>query len=204
MKRALFSFAFLLVIGTLVCQAQQDPRIDMYVKAKENKTLSQIPRLDELFPEWRLSRVVLLCMLVSNRVLDSDRTRGYKYLYTSKIYEAARVDTANDNEEVIAKKIRAMWAVADQLELFQCSGAQFDVTKGNMLKWAVSYQFDAFVKDILKWKIPLNKVDASDNRTLLDYIQFWVERNKGNAMEPVYQDFYDRFRAAGAKHRAEL
>jgi hypothetical protein len=72
------------------------------------------------------------------------------------------------------------------------------------VKWAVSYKFYDFINDIIKWGINLNRVDEADGRTALDYALFHIQRNKGNAMEPVYQDIYDTLRKAGAKHRREL
>lgn len=140
-----------------------------------------------------------LCMLVSNRVKDSSGKN--KWLYQAKLLEAACV-SENDSEEKKNEKIRHAWTTYE--EDLKCSGAQFDVTRGNILKWGVSYQFEDFIKDVLKYKVNLNRVDESDGRTVLDYIKFHLDRNKGNGMEMYYKDYYERFRAAGAKHKSEL
>ncbi|HEY1020415.1 MAG TPA: hypothetical protein VGE25_15530 [Sediminibacterium sp.] len=146
-----------------------------------------------------LNRMRFVCACVSNRVPDG--TKKYKWLYRKTIYEVSGVKDTDSEAEVI-QKIQRTWRIYESQML--CSGAQFDVTKGNIVKWGVSYQFDDFINDIIKWGINLNKVDESDGRTALDYTLFHVERNKGNAMEEVYQDLYDRLRKAGAKHRKEL
>ena len=97
-----------------------------------------------------------------------------------------------------------MWNVYEQTNLAVCNNTQFDVTDGSILKYAVTTYFDDFIDDIIRWKINLNKVHASDNRTLLDYIQYQMEHNKGNALENKFRYYYNKLKAAGAKHRSEL
>jgi hypothetical protein len=145
------------------------------------------------------SKMRNLCLCVSNRPVDG--SGKYKWLYRKRIYEAAGVNDY-DSKEVIIRKIQKVWRETEPTLL--CTGAQFDVTKGNIVKWAVSYKFYDFINDIIKWGINLNRVDEADGRTALDYALFHIQRNKGNAMEPVYQDIYDTLRKAGAKHRREL
>lgn len=138
-------------------------------------------------------------MMISNRMKDSSGKS--KWMYQSRMIDAACI-TENDNEEQKAEKIRKAWSTYE--EDLVCSSGQFDVTKGNLLKFAVSYKFDEFINDALKWKVNLNKVDESDGRTVLDYIKFHIERNKGNALEPIFQDYYVKLKNAGAKHKTEL
>ncbi|MNI27394.1 hypothetical protein D3C73_811290 [compost metagenome] len=75
---------------------------------------------------------------------------------------------------------------------------------GNLLKYVVSYRFTEFIDDAIRWRLPLNKIDYTDNRTLLDYVKYHTVKNKGNALEELYQVYYDKLRSAGAKHRTEL
>jgi hypothetical protein len=201
MRNRVFNFVILFLLGTFVCQGQ-DPRIAIYLKSKQNGT--QTKSLDELFPEWQLSKMKNLCMLISGRVKDSNPLGGYKYLYQRRINEAAKVDPVNDSKEVIAKKISTMWVIAEQLNILICNSTQFDVMDGSLLKYAVSYKFTDFLEDVINWKISLNKVDANDNRTVLDYIRYQLQRNKGNALEEKFQIYYELLRSAGAKHKEEL
>lgn len=201
MKR-LFIFLIFLMLGTLACRAQQDHRISIYLNAKQNGTVET--SLDELFPEWQLSKMKNLCAVVSGHVLDKTSESGYKYLYQRRIYEAAKIDISKDSKEVIAKKITAMWLLSEQLKLVECNSLQFDVRNGNLLKYAVSSLFNEFIDDAIAWHIPLNKVDENDNRTLLDYVQYHVNKNKGNALEQQYQTYYKKLRSAGAKHLREV
>jgi len=140
-----------------------------------------------------------LCMLISGRVKDSSGKN--KYLYQSKFQEAGCVQ-ASDSEEVKAQKIREAWVKYE--DDLKCNSTQFDVMDGHLLKYAVSYKFDDFLDEAIKWKVNLNKVDAIDGRTTLDYIKYQIERNKGNALEEKFQIYYDKLKAAGAKHKSEL
>ena len=205
MKQRLFYFGLLVLGSSFWCRAQQDPRIAAFLKVKKDMSYAAAHNyLDKQFPEWQLSKMKNLCMCIGSRIEDPQPTPTYRYLYTRKFYEAARVDTATDSKATIAEKITGMWKVYEQTNLAVCNNTQFDVTDGSVLKYAVTTYFIEFVEDIIQWKIPLNKVDASDNRTLLDYIKAQLERNKGNALESKFQLYYDRLKAAGAKHRWEL
>src|SRR5690606_25460053 len=99
-------------------------------------------------------------------------------------------------------KIRDTWMVMED-ELV-CDSTQVDVLKGNILKYAVSNKFDDFIEDAIEWKVNLNHIDHSDNRTVLDYISFHIERNKGNALEPIFNHYYKILKRSGAKHKSEL
>lgn len=139
-----------------------------------------------------------LCAMVGSRM--KDKISG-EYLYKNRIFEAACIDE-NDSEEIKFQKIRKMWAAME--EEFVCDSTQFDVLKGNILKYAVSSKFDEFIEDLIEWRVNLNRVDSSDNRTVLDYISFHIDRNKGNALEPLFQHYYKILSKAGAKHKHEL
>jgi hypothetical protein len=205
MKQRFFCLIFLLFATTLVSQAQQDPRKATYLAAKGTMNYTELHKyLDQLFPEWQLSKMMNLCTIISGRMKDNNPESGYKYLYQRRIYEAARVDKSTDSKEVIAKKIVNMWTVYEQLNLLKCNSTQFDVMDGSLLKYAVSYKFTEFIDEAIRWKVPLNKIDYTDNRTLLDYVQYHINRNKGNALEELFQIYYEKLRSAGAKHKTEL
>lgn len=143
-----------------------------------------------------------ICMNISNRTLDPKPKGDYIYMYQRKILDAACVDIEKDNEEAIAQKIRKMWdAFTDRLT---CESITFDVNAGNILKYAVSTKFDEFIDDAIWWKVNLNIVDKSDQRTVLDYVAYHIKENKGKNIESKYKHYYDILREAGAKHAAEL
>lgn len=143
-----------------------------------------------------------ICAAVSNRDQTSTGPQKYPYRYTRKIFEASCVDMEKDSDEVIAQKVSAMWAKhSDKLT---CTDVSFDVEKGGLIKYAVNAKFDKFIYDVVSWKVDLNKVDASDNKTVLDYVQDQMASYKGLPTEQTLKSYYDLLRKNGAKHRKEL
>lgn len=140
-----------------------------------------------------------ICMTISGRMLDKDKK--HKYLYQTKILEAACVG-ANDSQAVTSEKVSKAWAMFESDML--CTTPAFDVPQGSILKYAFHQEFDDFLNDAIRWKVDLNSVDSSDGRTLLDYVQDYVMKNKGNDLEQRYANYYLKLREAGAKHRSEL
>lgn len=124
------------------------------------------------------------------------------FLYEKKIYEAACVDIYNDSREVMKAKIQHMWIKLNDRLI--CNGLNFDVIHGNVIKYAVNTKFDAFIDDVAEWKVGFNKVDKGDGRTVLDYIQYHMQRNAGTEVALRLQSYYDTIRKAGGKHAAEL
>lgn len=143
-----------------------------------------------------------LCYSISNMEKLPNPIGKVRFEFQKKFLEASCANAESDSPEVIQAKVQKMWLqLRDKMV---CNSISFDVENGSIIKFAVALKFDEFIYHILKWKIDLNKVDPSDNRTVLDYIQRQIERNKGNSLEPTLQSYYNRLKAAGAKHRSEL
>ena len=143
-----------------------------------------------------------ICAAVSNRDQTETEPQKYPYRYQRKIFEASCVDMYRDSDEEIARKVSAMWAKnADKLT---CTDTSFDVEKGSIIKYAVNAKFENFIYDVISWKVDLNRIDESDNRTVLDYIQDQIRSYKGLPTERDLRIYYELFRKAGAKHRSEL
>lgn len=143
-----------------------------------------------------------ICMNLPDRTKDPKPKGDYEYMYQRKILDAACVDVENDSEEKVAQKVQMMWNLAG--EHLNCLSIQFDANGGNILKYAVSTKFDEFLDDAIYWKINLNKVDEVDQRTVLDYVKYQIEKNKGKNIESKLQHYYKILREAGAKHKSEL
>ncbi|WP_408096862.1 hypothetical protein ACJVC5_17625 [Peredibacter sp. HCB2-198] len=143
-----------------------------------------------------------ICTAVDDKTKVDSPEGKIRFVYQKKFLEAACANPASDSPEEVQSKVAKMWLkFRDKLV---CNSVSFDVENGSVLKYAVAIKFDEFIYDVTKWKLDLNKVDASDNRTVLDYIKFQIERNKGNSLEPKLKSYYNRFKAAGAKHKSEL
>jgi hypothetical protein len=143
-----------------------------------------------------------LCMFVGDQADEPGAGDRYRYAYQRRLAEAACVDPQKDSKETQASKIAAVWKQYEA-EL-TCNSLQFDVVNGSILKYAAMHQFDAFIRDAIKWGVPLNRVDESDGRTLLDYVRHHRDRNQGWAIGERFGQYYDLLRKAGAKHREEL
>lgn len=95
-----------------------------------------------------------------------------------------------------------MWKRFENKELI-CNNLQFDVSNGSAIKYAVAKLIDPLIRDVIRWKIDLNKVDETDQRTVLDYVRYRADRATGGATENP-RHYYETLREAGAKHRHEL
>lgn len=173
------------------CDASEDKKLLEAVRKTASEPTCPNPK-----------KVKNLCMYVSGQSIDPEPVGNYKYTYQRKMLEASCVDIGKDSKEEIAKKVSAMW---QQMEgQFVCNSLQFDVQNGNILKMAAINSFDSFIDDAITWKVNLNRVDPSDNRTVLDYLKYHMERTKGGEIEKKLKFYYDQLRKAGAKHKSEL
>lgn len=143
-----------------------------------------------------------LCMFVGDKEKDPNPLGKFVYKYQRKFLEAACVDIKKDSEEEITKKISNVWSENEKTLI--CNNTQFGVANGNIIKYAVNLKFDEFLIDMTQWKVNLNKVDDSDGKTVLDYIQSQIDKNKGLPAEKTLQRYYDMMKKSGAKHKSEL
>jgi hypothetical protein len=143
-----------------------------------------------------------LCMIIGNRMKDPSNPKPNPFLYQKYLLGAACVDTALDSEKAKKEKIQLMWKTFEK-DLV-CSNTKFDVVEGNIIKYAFAIKFDEFLKDVILWEVNLNKLDSSDQRTVLDYIKDNWDKNKNNELGGVYEKYYKTFRKAGAKHKSEI
>lgn len=194
-----FAFLGFFIMCSLVVHAQEADCETQTVKELKPMIEVAAAAADETTCPNR-KKLKNLCGMVGSRTMDVNKPD--KYMYEQRIYDAACIDPAKDSEAVQHEKIRKAWSTYE--DDLKCNNTQFDVVDGHLLKYAVTTYFEDFIDDVIKWKVNLNKVDASDNRTVLDYIKYQMERNKGNALEPKFKHYYDKLKAAGAKHKSEL
>lgn len=142
-----------------------------------------------------------ICMAVSERMPAKDPAAKHRYRYRTQIQDAACVTPA-DSPAATRAKVDAMWR-QNQSRLV-CNSLQFDMQNGSIIKFAANSYFDAFLDDAVELGVPLSLVDASDGKTVLDYVQDKIERNRANQTAKIFQAYYDRLRRAGARHRSEL
>ena len=110
-----------------------------------------------------------MCMFVGSKTGASDPQGRYRWRYQEKLLDAACVDFLLDSEDEIGRKIAKVWN--DNDDKLTCNSTSFDVPDGSLIKFAVNMKFDEFIFDIAAWGVELNKVDAADGRTVLDYVR---------------------------------
>ena len=153
-----------------------------------------------------LERLTNICTNLSGFTKDPAPRGDYSYMYQRKIYDAACVDLQKDSEALMKRKIQEMWRIDERQPRprMTCNNLQFDVASGNILKFAVSTRFQEFLEDAEYWGVNLNRVDASDRRTVLDYVKDELDRTSSPSIRSTLQVYYNTLRRAGAKHRSEL
>jgi hypothetical protein len=125
------------------------------------------------------------------------------YRYQNLVFAASCVLTS-DSETIVKAKVQNFWNRYHNV--LNCNHFNFNPKNGSVLKLAVARQAEPFIEDALSsWKVGLNHVDQADQLTVLDYIE---NRKKdagaSSSFSKTLQRYYERFRAAGAKHKREL
>ena len=153
-----------------------------------------------------LERLTNICSSIGGFVKDPAPRGDYSYMYQRKIYDAACVDLQKDSEALMKRKIQEMWRIDERQPRprMTCNNLQFDVASGNILKFAVRKRFQEFLEDAVWWGVHLNRVDASDQRTVLDYVKDELDRTSHPSTRSTLQAYYQILREGGAKHRSEL
>lgn len=145
-----------------------------------------------------------ICMyVVGFSEAEPDPSHNYRYQWQVKFARAAQAEGEIDTPEEEAR-LQRVWRRFEDKGLLVCNSLQFDVPNGSIVKNAAIISADAFIDFVAQHKLGLSRVDESDGRTLLDYIQDHMERTKGGEIEKKLRIYYQQLRAAGAKHRREL
>jgi len=144
-----------------------------------------------------------LCSCVSDRRQDIRNDSPYEYEFEERIYKMAGADITKDSFDVINKKVHDLWI--NNEKRFVCNETSFNVMRGNILKLVAYRSFSEFLyRALYDWKVPLNTIDESDGRTILDYIKDELLRSKDQSNEKALKSYYELLRKAGAKHKYEL
>jgi hypothetical protein len=138
-----------------------------------------------------------ICMSVGETIADEDGV--FRYEYEKDLRNAACVDEF-DSDEITNTKIQNMLRELD--EKLVCNTSRLAIRNGSLLKLAVASNFGDFIANAInKWKINVNKIDAADNSTVLDFIEDQLEKN-GNEPKIVsqLQGYKTRILKAGGRY----
>ena len=148
------------------------------------------------------NRQSVICDSIEGKKEDPDPESDFDYKYERDMYNIVCADPTKESKKEIIRKIHNYWF--DNIDDFYCDSGSFNVPKGNIIKNAISAGFFPFLKSTISWKIPLNTIDQSDNRTVLDYVKNELDKYKGTPIEGGLKSNYYWLRKAGAKHKSEL
>ena len=189
---------FLLLIFPMLAFSQVEDCEDE--SAKKLMMAVQKTAVSEICPNPK--KVRHICMFIDGRSKDTEPNSRYKYKYQRYIHEAACV-SPGDKEEIRIKKIQSMWTAFENQLI--CNNVQFDVPNGSVIKYAATSMFDQFIRDVISWKVNLNKVDQTDGKTVLDYVKGELDRRSVDSdSAETLRAYYQMLREAGAKHKSEL
>lgn len=147
--------------------------------------------------------IASLCSAVDAQILTIEPQHSLSlYAYQDILGAWAGVD-ASDTPEVANQKIGRY--LNTNLPHMTCSTPNFVPAGGSLLKLAVARQSSDFIGYVLSdWKVNLNYIDKIDGRTVLDYIRDRRRANGPAGFGRTLDNYYRRFRAAGAKHASEM
>ena len=128
---------------------------------------------------------------------------SFDYHFQKTMYTSACADMNTMSDAEINAKLRVWWNLYKKK--LTCDSIQFNVPNGSIIKYAISGRVTPFIDDVIYAKLDLNVVDESDDRTVLDYVRDEIKRQTDTSPnKKVLQEYYDKLRAAGAKHKSEL
>lgn len=143
-----------------------------------------------------------ICTAILNRTPDPSPYVNFPHMYQRRILNAACADASKDSEEEVVRKIQKMWSELE--DHLVCNGLTFDIPNGNVVKYAIVVKHDQFIADVARWKVNLDKVDSSDQLTVLDYLAHQIIKHRGTSLESKLRGYYLQLRTSGAKHKSEL
>lgn len=144
-----------------------------------------------------------ICGDIYLKTLDDSGSKHYSFAYERKIYAASCVNFKADTPEQARSKIRSLFFQENDSAL-SCSAANFQVSRGSILKYAIDIRSFSIISNAIIWKIDLNHLDQYDQRTLLDFIEVKIVQNEANSLKKNLVEYYIELRSRGARHCHEL
>ena len=128
---------------------------------------------------------------------------NFEYAFQDIMYKSACADIETMNDKEINQKLREWWDLNKGSLL--CDTLEFNVPNGSVFKYAINGKITSFIDEAIYAKFDLNFVDKADGRTILDYTRDEIKKHSDTSpIKKVLQGYYDKLKAAGAKHKFEL
>lgn len=165
-------------------------------------------RAQKAEPHYRPS-LPTLCAYLDSRRKDDHPGSPYTFYYERVVYEAAGFSDAEfeaASDEEISRRVRAVWD--DKIRHLRCGPNGIPSTT-DPFRFAVTLNFDDFIRDTLSWwKIDLNRLhhDIGTERftgTYLDEVDHKISISSGVAKSTL-EAYRKSMIAMGAKRATEL
>lgn len=156
---------------------------------------------------WQRYDPEMVCGYIDNQVTEYENGDDIKFRFETIIEGLAGVDDG-DSPETKSLKINELWRRRHS-ELTCSTGSFFSVSRGSVIKFAVSRKANMFITNVTRyWKLlpeHLNRVDIADGKTVLDYVYDEIEREKRknySSAVPTLQMYAKLLTEAGAQRSA--
>lgn len=167
-------------------------RIDSEINQKEykqdflkmaNKIVDLILKIDQSFFKSNTTTDTCKCLKPSERdykymcdaIASKAKVTGknsyyVEYSYEERLLALAGVDVENDNDEQKIKKLKCFWN--KYKTRFACDTVSFNVTNGNLLKFAVSQAFVGVLEQLVgAYELDICFTDPADGLSLCQYLK---------------------------------
>jgi len=184
--------------------ARVEPKVEVCEDKNKDEVSSILSAaaLADNCPKARPEDIKGLCGYICNKYKDKKNgTEVYPFEYQSIIFKLS-CTSRNDSDEVMNRKIQVFWKKHEKM--LECDAGNFNLGKGDLIKYGVANYFDEFIFDVTTWGINLNKIDPADGKTVLDYVKEEMVKKKGTPLETTLKSYYFGLKEAGAKHKKDL
>lgn len=143
-----------------------------------------------------------LCASISTQQRARENPTEIAYVFERKIFQAANVDFSKDTGASARLKLKTLWM--NHPWDFQCQANNFNVSNGSILKYAVATRTFSLLDDFHIWNLDYNRVDESDGRTVLDYIESLIPQYVGTNIGTNLTNYREIVREHGGLHAGQL
>lgn len=151
-------------------------------------------------PETESSALRAFCIAVRDRAMDLDEESPFTYRYEKALWQMAGA-SPGDELTVARAKIQQFWITRHADLTCETKDA-----RENVLRFAVRNDFLELIEDLTeKYEVDVRMPDASDGKTLMEFIAAELAYTKGSAASPAYhrlEVFYDYMKSSGTQARS--
>ena len=150
--------------------------------------------------ETESSALRAFCIAIRDRALDLDEESPFTYRYEKALWQMAGA-SPDDELGVARTKVQQFWITRHADLVCETKDG-----RENVLRFAVRNDFLELIEDLTeKYEVDVRMPDASDGKTLMEFIAAELAYTKGSAASPAYhrlEVFYDYMKSSGTQTRS--